>query len=249
VPTKDAFLDSSVLLSQEFGLPRQKAIIRKSLRGRVKFSTEYVKTEINRTFLKDSIFIHSLLVDEGNLTAVYQRLRQFPTTQRQKDRGYAILEHVSDKRQLRFADALSRLENLISGMEKQLLKDVQILKSGTGCELAEEELEFNDPYFSIKTSCSRKTAHCALPTYLTQNSVGLNALKTGISGNSQLEKLNVVLSIVLQDPEKAKGKHCKILGDTLICLDAPQNCDIFSTNINDFDPICRLLGKPFIGVR
>jgi hypothetical protein len=245
---KDAFLDSSILLSRKFGLPKQKANIRKKLKSRRKFSTEYAKTEIKRTFLKDAIFLHSLMVDEGTLTSVYQRLRTYPTTQRQKDRCLAILESVSDRRQVRFADAIVRLENLINGMEKEMLRNVQILKSGTGCQLASEEIEYDAPYFSIKTSCSRKTAVCLLHEHVTRNSAVLRALKVGVSNSLQFKKLSETLDIVLQNPEKAKGKNCKILGDTLICLDAPDNCDIFSTNVKDFGPICASLCKSFVGI-
>lgn len=242
-------MDSSVLLSRKFGLPKQKANIRKELINRTRVTTEYAKTEIKRTFLKDAIFLHSLLVDEGSLIPVYQRLREFPTTQRQKDRCLAILESVSDKRQLRFADAVSRLENLISGMEREMLRNVKILKSGTGCKLAEEEVEFESPYFSIRTSCSRKNAVCSLSDCITQNSAALTALQDDLSDSQRFRKLSETLGIVLQHPEKAKGKNCKVLGDTLICLDAPSTCDIFSTNINDFRPICASLGKSFVGIR
>lgn len=188
------------------------------------------------------------MVDERNLAPVYQRLRTFPTTKRKKDRCLAILESVSDKRQLRFADALSRLENLINGMEKEILKNVQILKSETGCQLANEELEFDAPYFSIRTSCSRKNAVCSLPEYVIQSSSSLRAVKMGISGNRQLDKLKDTIDIVLANPEKAKGNNCKTLGDTLICLEAPKHCIILSTNIKDFKPICSSLGKSFKGI-
>jgi hypothetical protein len=248
VAERKAFLDSSVLLSRKFGLPKQKKKIERELRNSEKLSTDYARTEIKRTFIKDAIFLHSILVDEQTLTSVYQRLRTFPTTTRQKDRCLSILERVSDKKQLRYSDALTRLENLISVIEKELLKDVQILKSGTGCSLASEEIEFDDPYFRIKTSCTRKNAVCSLPNQIAQNSASLNVLKQGITGNKQFEKLSKALVDVLQNPEKSKGVRCKILGDTLICLDAPDNCDILSTNINDFSPICFHLRKQFVGV-
>jgi len=227
----------------------QKSNIRKKLKQRHKFSTEYAKTEIKRTFLKDAIFLHSLLVDEGYLAPVYQRLRSYPTMQRKKDRCLAILESVSDKKQLRFADALSRLENLINGMEKEMLRDIQIMKSGTNCQLADEEVEFDAPYFRIRTHCSRKNAVCSLPEYLIQNKLLLRVLKTDISDNKQLCKLKDALDVVLKNPDKAKGNNCKTLGDTLICLDAPNDCIIFSTNKKDFGPICSSFGKSFEAVR
>lgn len=159
------------------------------------------------------------------------------------------MENVSDKKQLRLADAITRLENLILGMEKELLKDVKIIDSGTKCSLATEKLEFTYPNFEIETSCTRKRPICSLPEYLQRNAIRLKALHDGISSNSELQRLHKVLGEVLQDPKKAKGRNCQGLGDTIICLDAPRRCDILSTNIKDFAPICDFLSKSFVGIR
>jgi len=249
LPAKDAFLDSSVLLSRKFGLAKQKTKIRIKLKNRKRISSKYAKTEIKRTFLKDAIWLHSLIVEEGNLLPIYDRISEYPTTQRRKDRCIKILKSVSDKGNLRYADTLARLENLILGIEKEVLRGVQIIESGTKCQLAEEELEFNYPYFDIKHSCTQQTAICSLPAYLAQNMKVLHVLKTGISGIPHLRKLEQALDILLQDPKKAKGNRCKTLGDTIICLDAPKDCDIFSTNEKDFDPISKHLGKSFVSAR
>lgn len=247
--TPEAFLDTSVILSRKFGVPKEKASVKKAIGNRQKSSTKYIKVEINRTFLTDAIFLHYLLVEEGDLRVVYQRLRRYPTTQRKRDRCLAILESVSDKRQTRFSDAITRLQNLILGMEKALLRDVRMIDSGTNCPLADKKLEFVYPIFEIETSCTRKKPACSLPQYLQKNIKKLQTLNQGISSDEKLKKLHKTLGIVLQNPKKGKGRNCQILGDTIICLDAPENCDIFSTNTKDFGPICKHLGKSFVVVK
>ena len=247
---KDAYLDSSVILSRKFGIPKEKEAVKKTIGKRVKLSTEYVKVEINRTFLTDAIFLHTLLLERNaSLHSVYQRLRRWPTFQRQKDRCLAIMESISDKRQTRMADAIVRLENLILGMQRELFKNVMIVSSGTDCPLAREELKFVYPNFEIETSCTRKRPICSLPAYVKSKRMELRALSTGISSNSKLGKLHTKLDEVLQDSKKARGRNCQVLGDTIICLDAPKQCIIFSTNIRDFAPICNFLGKPFAGIK
>jgi hypothetical protein len=235
-------------LSRAFGIPKAKKSIEKAIKGRAKQSTKYIRVEINRTFLIDAIFIHSLLVDEGDLRFVYQRVRTFPVKPRQKDRFFAILETVSDKGQLRVDDAIVRLENLILGMEKKLLQDVKLMDTGTKCPLAEEELKFEYPYFRIKTDCTRNNPNCSLPDHIRNNGAQLEALHVDIGGNQNLQKLHVKLAEVLKNPRNARGRNCQILGDTIICLDAPQQSDVFSTNIRDFAPICKSLGRSFIGI-
>lgn len=247
--SRNAFLDSSVVLSRAFGVPREKQSVEKAIKGRAKQSTKYIRVEINRTFLTDAIFIHSLLVDEGDLRRVYQRVRTYPVKPRQKDRFFAILETVSDKDQLRVDDAIVRLENLILGMEKRLLRDINLMDTGTKCPLAEEELKFEYPYFRIKTDCSRNSRNCSLPDHIRNNAVQLRVLHADIGDNQDLEKLHAKLAQVLKNPRNARGRNCQILGDTIICLDAPQQSDVFSTNIRDFVAICKSLGRSFTGIK
>lgn len=245
---KDAYLDSSILLTKKFGTIAQKRNVIKKLVGRKKIATMYVKREIKRTFLNDAIWLHTILIEAHDIPPVFERIKGFNITPRRQKRCLAILQAISAGG-LRYPSAVCRLENLILGLEKELLKDVKIIESGTNCHLAEEELEFYFPIFTLNISCTREKAHCCLPAYLSDNLEALRALESAIAGIDNLEGLRKALNIILKDTEKAKGNYCKTLGDTVICLDAPQNCDVLSTNEKDFKPICECLKKSFISAK
>lgn len=243
------FLDSSLILSREFGKSELKKKIEQNISQAKKFSSTYAKTEIKRTFLKDAIYLHSLLVEEQNLTAVFQRLQSFPLSQRRIKRCLALLSKITNRRRLRLADAITRLETLILGLDMLLLKDVTMLKSGTECPLADESVRFVPPTYRINTSCTKTSPICAIKKYFNEKDAALHKIHKDIMSDSNLRKLFVLLDKILKKEDTPKGRNCMTLGDTIICLDCPIGYTIYGTNIKDFVPLCRCLSKKFVGVK
>lgn len=248
VERKEAYLDSSVVLTRRYGTRRQRKKVIQTLIGRKKITSSYIKREMKRTFLYDMIWLHSLLIDEKDIPPVFDRIRDFSITPRRQKRCIAILEQIS-LGGLRYPDAVTRLENLIFAFEKDVLRNVKIIESGTGCNLAKEEIEINYPIISLNISCTRSNADCCLPNFVNQNRAILKKLRDDIAGIEDCKQLRETLDEILQDPEKSKGNNCKTLGDTIICLDSPIDCDILSTNEKDFKPICDSMNKPFVSAK
>jgi len=242
------FLDSSVVISKEFGLERVRQKINDALSNKQKMSTTYIVTEINSTVVKDAVFLHSLISEEMDLSAVFKRLQRFPLTQRRRARCLLLLSKVTNRRQLRVADSLARLANLIVGLPDILLHGVSLIASGTGCPLASERAEFTSPIYSINVSCTRKSPKCNLAQFLRMNRSNLKEIRDHISQNIDQRLLHSLLEEIINKERLAKGRRCKKLGDTIICLDSPKDCHICSTNVKDFLPICESLRKKFLEI-
>jgi hypothetical protein len=242
----NAFLDTSVILSREFGPRQKKKEIKSTLKGKRKTASTYSITEVNRTFLKDAIFLYSILTEEPSLHTVFERLQKFPMTERRIKRCLALLDKITDNRQIRIKTAMAKLENLIFGTKALLFRDVATVTSGTLCPLSQENVEFDYPAFKLNTSCTKSTATCSLAKYLKANTPKLLELKQAISSDPKMEKLCLVLEKAILDPNEAKGRRCQTLGDLIICLDAPYSSNVYSTNVKDFAVICHIVKKKFV---
>jgi len=242
------FLDTSTIIAREFGSLEEKKKLNSCLLNHRKSSTTYARTEINRTILKDAIFLHSLLIEEKDLSVVFNRLHSFPVKPRERERCYELFSKVTDKRQLRLADSVARLSNLIVGLDKLLLKDISLFQSGTGCPLATEEIEFVSPTYKINTSCTKTSPACMIEQYIETNKCYLRKVYDHIASNPNLKQLHDLLDKIFIDSKEAKGRNCQILADTIICLNSPIECVILATNAKDFEPICESLGKRFVGI-
>lgn len=243
-----AFLDTSVILTREFGSRQRKKKIKSTLEGKHKIASTYSVTEMNRTFLKDAIFLYSILTEEPTLHAVFERLQKFPLTERRIKRCLALLNKITDNRQLRMKTAITRLENLILGTKALLFRDVSTIESGTLCPLSEETVEFDYPTFKLNTSCTKSRAMCSLAQYLKAYTSKLSNIQQAISSDPKMKKLSSALEKVIADPNEARGRRCQTLGDVIICLDAPGGCNVYSTNAKDFAVICRIMKKKFVKI-
>ena len=249
MPKETAFLDTSVILSNEFGSKDVKDEIEKSLENKQKFSTKYACMEINRTFLKDAIFLHSLLLEEMDLSVVFKRVQSYPMTQRNTKRCLDVLSKITDKGQLRVEDSITRLANLITGLRIALFSNISFIRSGTDCPLADEEVVFIPPIYVIDTRCTRDLPECQIVEYLEKNRNNMRKICSFLASDESFSKLHDFLSKLIENEKIAKGRNCQKLGDIIICLDSPAGYMIYSTNIKDFAIICKSLGKPFIGIK
>jgi hypothetical protein len=244
--SEKAFLDTTIFWLREFGDSATKANTEAFLRGKTKATSSYVQMEINRTVLKDAIFLHSLMQEEGNLPAVFIRLQSYPQTDRRVRRCVELLGRISQQRQLRLADSIAKLENLIVALGQSMyLRDVKVIASGTNCPLSCAQIGYVSGTYGINTSCTRGAPECNVSTYMKSKTSDLKRVLDEIMTVSDLSDLSDLLKEVLVDSQKAKGRNCMVLGDLIICLDSPSDYVIYSSNTKDFGPICRSLAKPF----
>lgn len=243
---KNAFLDTSVIISNIFGSQKLQSNIKKTISELNKYSTSFTKKEINYSILKDSIFLYSMLIEEMDLTVVFERLQKYPFTSRRKDRCLAIFSKITNKRELRLEDAITRLESLINGLHDLLFKDISLINSKTNCPLIEAEIEKSGQIYKISLLCRRETAVCDLSNFLKNFEEDLKNISTQENIDPKISEL---IDNILVDFSFARGRNCLKLGDIIICLEESNNYPIYSTNIKDFILICRALNKRFVGIK
>lgn len=242
-----AFLDTTVFWAREFGDTDTRAKTEAFLKSKTKATSSYVQMEMNRTALKDAVFLYTVMVEEGNLPAVFTRLQSYPQTERAVRRCVELLGRITQQRQLRLADSMARLENLIIALGQSMyLRDVDVMASGTNCPLSDSQIEYVSGTYRINTSCTKKAPACDVSAYMNNRTEDLKKVLAEVSTVSHLENLTTLLKNVIVNPQEAKGRNCATLGDLIICMDSPDDYVISSSNTKDFAPICKSLGKPFV---
>ena len=242
-----AYLDTTIIISKDFGNFDLKNKINNKISGLNKYATSFTKREINHSLLKDAILLHSILVEEMDLSIAYQRLNIYPFTNRRRSRVLYILSKITDRVATRLEDAIVRLETLIIGLHSFLYRDVKLIHSETNCPLIESQIEKKGSVYDINTNCRRDTAICDLDEFLKKNKNKLENIKSQIEIDDKIS--NLISNILENKYYIAKGRNCFTLSDIIICLDEQNNYPIYSTNIKDFKIICKALNKKFYGIK
>jgi hypothetical protein len=241
------YLDTTVFHSRELGDSATKTKIGEFLKDKTKATSSYVQMEINRTVLKDAIYLHSMMVEEANLPAVFTRLQSYPATDRRIRRCLQMLGAITQQRQLQLANSMARLENLIIFFARSMYAwDVDIVPSGTKCPLSDPQIQHDSGTYTINMSCTRRAPVCDVSTFMKNRTSDLERILAGTKGVSGLGDLVTLIEKVITNPEEAKGRNCMTLGDLIICLDSPSDYVICSTNTEHFQPICKSLAKQFV---
>lgn len=147
------------------------------------------------------------------------------------------------------ADSITRLANLITGLHIALFKGISLIRSGTDCPLADEDILYTPPIYLIETKCTRVSPECKIVDFLEVNTKNLRKIRDSLTSEPAFSNLHDLLGKVIGNENIAKGRNCQKLGDIIICLNSPTGYTVYNTNIKDFAIVCKSLGKPFIGIK
>jgi hypothetical protein len=86
---------------------------------------------------------------------------------------------------------------------------------------------------------------CDIETFWLNHQQELQTMANNLPENRKnLRKLKSLINRIVKDETHVHGTNCFKLGDTIISIQTPEDYHIFTTNVQDFEPICKALGKP-----
>lgn len=246
------FLDTSVQIDKwAADLPKKKRISDKLEQSESNRTSIYVLGEYNRSIGKDLATFLDLLSSSPTLGRALKRL---PRYGRSTDR---IVKHL-------LAPILEELETVGSFTVDQLKEKVReraesiqvyVLDDLFFNEGIEDDVLVESPHCvdaesvpspSGGISCpANASPPCDVEDFWEDHNTELQALAKNLTTRrKKMRELKSLINRIVKDETHVHGTNCFKLGDTIISIQTPEDYHIFTTNVQDFEPICQALGKP-----
>lgn len=213
-------------------------------------TSTYVWMEVQRTVRQDYQYLIDLLIlrkpTTMSLFMHYVGESQNIYSTRRLGRMMQILAQMIDEFQILTIDPFEAADYLknqcIWAIQHGFFELVDITLDTTMCDLVKPDYHIPQ---GGRMSCRRETAQCALPNLLNGHLSLIQQI--GLDSN-QISMLDAatqkILPNISNDTNLAKGeRNCWSLGDLIIALECPPDALLWTTNINHFEPLCRLLGR------
>jgi hypothetical protein len=247
-PTPTAlFLETTIHGERVFGARHRKEAIRANVVGKAIGSSTCVLGEFIGTFVKDAAVFRNLLVDSPSTDEAIKRAQNYPYTSRQTARMMYVLAEMAKDAGYEKDDLLDHLEILIEwGLVDRFFEGLIFLSVATGCTKAQAHFVKNEEtqvYRPEGLSCSKsQPPQCSIESFLSGNRELLQRIVAGVNNPDLNEMLGVARSL-LDSADVPFGRNCQKLKDVLIALESPSDCQIYTTNLRHFEPICAALEK------
>jgi hypothetical protein len=97
-----------------------------------------------------------------------------------------------------------------------------------------------------------KSARCAAAAYLYENTADVqkmidvlhpNKLDSQVSKNESQKRRKALKELLTKGPNEFNKKYCRSLGDAYFAAMSPPGFSVVTTNISDFEPLCKALAK------
>jgi hypothetical protein len=237
------FLESTINADRHFQSSRRQAEIREKLKGKRLITSAYVVGELKNNFLKNSIGFYNLVIEEETVFDALTRLGRILRSTRQFDRVIKVFAYLAREVEFDKEELLERLDMLIEdSMEVLFTEDIDEIVNDCGCIRANGCPIKDGNRWMLDLGCKQKPKpKCKIDTYMMANEPQFQV----ISNLSELEgsKLRENLGKMLEDKMIKFGQNCWYIGDAVIGVEAPNNAEVYTTNLKDYVPICSVLDK------
>lgn len=237
------FLETTINADRHFQTQKRQTVINKNLEGKKVLTSKYVIGELKNNFLKNTIAFHNLLVEEDSVYDALKRLSTVLHSERQYDRVLKVYTYIAEKVGNDKEDVLDILDILIEDvMEELFVEDIDEIIDGCNCIRY-----FAKPYkegkrWIIDIGCRQNPVpQCLIKKFFQDNEEQLKKIvhADDLKETKMLDKLRKMLNHQI----KKYGTNCWKIGDSIICLEVPDQCRIYTTNLSDYIPLCQVLNK------
>lgn len=247
----DVFLETTAQVARVLGSAGERAEHRARHRDCRLFSSTYVLGEFKKTFLRDAVRFHALLVDSERAADALQRLeRTFSDrTHRRSVKLFAVL--VEDE-EIERDTLLDRLESLIEWQLEQRFRCALVggLLDETRCARANACAVRADGVYTMQgASCTKRDRPpCGIDEFWRRNERLLRHLVRCLGSDALDRELKRLVEegrrVVAGDAPE--GRTCEGLADAIIALECPRDAALQTTNKRHFGPLCSLLRKKLL---
>lgn len=203
--------------------------------------------EFKRRVILSCILLYNIFREENGRAKAERRLSK-EYSGRTVKMALKILAKLDEGNVLDNEKILLRLRRYIRWqLMDWFMRDIEVLLDETECELAQKSVIEMEGDFTAHLHCNKKLCQCNLPTFLSRHVKDVKEIKK-INEMLKTEKefscLCSRLEKTIGDLESSKGeKTCWTLSDLIICLESPEDARIYTTDVNHFEPICRIVNK------
>lgn len=237
------FLETTIQADRNFSHRTIRKEISEKLSGKELISSTYVLGELVSNFLRNSIAFYNLLVESETTNEALARFGERFFSARQFSRVMKVFASITEDGNMRKQEVLDRLDLLIEDtMLDRYLDDLKEIINQTKCARASARPYKEDGLWRINIKCRKKPKPgCLIEEFLKVNKKTFAELES--IGDKHLENCIGTIKNINQGKDIPYGTSCWDIGDAIICHESPADSPIYTTNLKDFKPICKLLGK------
>ena len=241
------FLETTVQAARTLGSRREREAYRRAHSGCVLLSSTYVLGEFKKTFLRDAVRFHLLLLDSETPAEALQRLtRRF--RHRTHPRCVQLFAVLVEDGEIDRDVLLSKLESLVEWqLEGRFLERLsRDLYDDTGCMRARAQATRRESGYELReVRCSKDDPPgCRIGEFWSRHGESLAKVHGHMRSQTDPESQRVAQACSdVQSGVDPHGTHCVALADTVISLECPVEMVLQTTNRTHFEPLCAILGK------
>jgi len=251
-PPQIIFLDTTVQIQRSLADPAQSAKLEALLSAATikAITAPYVWMEYQRTIIADYAYIHQLMYRYADWGTLLLHLLDGPHAFRLQAavRCTRIVGKVLKQSNLDWELARQMLGVQVAySLRDHFWTHVTSVADSIDCTLVREGITRQpDGTFAVAHSCSRETASCHLPDFLTEHKQELQTIAEYLAAHPQAikdqERVEALLQTVMADPAASLGQaSCWPLGDIIIALHVPAEAELWTLD-PDFKALAAALG-------
>lgn len=245
------FLETTIQVDRNFSEPNVRKNISEKLKDKKLISSTYVLGEIKSNLLQNAITFYNLLQECETTSEAIDRLSSVIYSDRQYSRVLKIFANLAEDNNMNIKDLKKRLDMLIEDLfESRFFNNLEMpLINDTKCIRADAVPIKTDGLWKLERKCNAKINKlCNIENIHQSEEENIEKIEN-VCLNSKNKNLNDIANILKEirnDGKKPLGRRCWKIGDLVICLESPDRCKIYTTNIKDYKPLCDLLDKELL---
>ena len=241
------FLETTAQIDRIIGEKERRDAIRRDISGRTVSTSGHVLGEFNKTLMRDAVTFRDLLISSESVGEAIKRLRTFDRSYPRTVDLLATLGLDDDKQ-----NTIDRLEKFIDwqGHDK-FWENISpgVYVDEVGCVLKQwvPQRGVDGSYDLRGLKCLRGTPPpCGVQQFINRHQ---DEIRKFAHDAANAQRRNVLrsaqaLSDILNGNDVPYGErsNCYVIADTMIVLESPELCEMYTTD-GDVIAICEILGR------
>jgi hypothetical protein len=246
-------METSIHIERLFGHSLKVTEINNRLKKSEVLTSKYVLKEFKAAILKDMVFLYAVVKDEESIADADIHIKKsrayHPKTQARCSHILTQIAEAADFKKERVLAAIKRYLD----WELLILFEEPITKytpDEIECYIAKDETrpQFKYERYFFDIPCTKGMKKCKIDEFIGKKAQLFMKIHDYLKKKTKLDKeLSQVKDLcpkICKNPSQVRwSNNCKILGDSVIAIEAPDKCRIYTTNLKHFKPISKALEK------
>lgn len=205
------FLDTTISADRHFQTTHRQTEIRQQLEDKHVVCSDYVIGELKSSFLRNSITLYNLLLDEESVEDALKRLSSVVHSVRQYDRTIKLFAYLAERVGFRRDDLVERLDMLIDEMDILFREDIHDFVNTCDCARSRATAKKEGRRWIFDLGCRQNPKpRCAIASFWNDNHQSLSSISAlpALVGTKMARKMGQMA----RDEIKNYGTNCWYAG-------------------------------------